>query len=186
MSRSFVRNTKMPGATSQAGRTRLIGAGVLLGIGLGGLFDGIVLHQILQWHHMVSSPTPPDTVENLELNTLGDGIFHAAAWVVTVAGVFVLMASNGARHAPGGTRTLLGALVAGWGLFNVVEGIIDHHLLGLHHVRPGADQLLYDAAFLVWGGAMLAIGWWAIARAIGAMSGEPHTPNRSLDADRSR
>jgi uncharacterized membrane protein len=27
---------------------------LLLGIGLGGFFDGIVLHQILQWHHMLS------------------------------------------------------------------------------------------------------------------------------------
>ena len=75
----------------QPSRTRLIIAAVLLGVGLGGFFDGIVLHQILQWHHMVSTPTPPDTLENLELNTLGDGIFHAATWVVTITGVFVLM-----------------------------------------------------------------------------------------------
>jgi uncharacterized membrane protein len=126
------------------------------------LFDGIVLHQILQWHHMVSSPTPPTTLENLELNTLGDGIFHAVAWVVTVAGVFGLMASNGARHATGGTRTLIGGLLAGWGLFNVVEGAIDHHVLGLHHVRPGPDELLYDVAFLVWGGALLIVGGWLV------------------------
>jgi uncharacterized membrane protein len=26
-------------------------AGIFLGLGLGGFFDGIVLHQILQWHH---------------------------------------------------------------------------------------------------------------------------------------
>jgi Predicted membrane protein (DUF2243) len=29
-------------------------AGILLDLGLGGFFDGIVLHQILQWHHMVT------------------------------------------------------------------------------------------------------------------------------------
>jgi len=29
-------------------------AGILLGIGLGGFVDGIVLHQILQWHHMLT------------------------------------------------------------------------------------------------------------------------------------
>ena len=167
-------------------RRRLIGAGILLGIGLGGLFDGIVLHQILQWHHMVSSTTPPDTVENLELNTLGDGIVHAVAWVVTVTGVFVLMSSSGARHEPGGTRTFVGALLAGWGLFNVLEGIIDHHLLGLHHVRPGADQVLYDVAFLVWGAAMLIAGRWAVARARDATRGETHAPSRSLDVERSR
>jgi uncharacterized membrane protein len=187
MSNALTPNTSMPRAKNvPTSRRRLIIAGILLGVGLGGLFDGIVLHQILQWHHMVSSTTPPNTVENLELNTLGDGIVHAAAWVVTVAGVFVLMASNGARHEPGGTRTLVGALLAGWGLFNVVEGVIDHHLLGLHHVRPGADQLLYDVAFLVWGGAMLIVGWWFVARATGATSAETEPANRSLDAERSR
>ena len=45
-------------------------AGILFGLGLGGLFDGIVLHQVLQWHHMVSSWYPPTTIPNLELNTL--------------------------------------------------------------------------------------------------------------------
>ncbi len=139
-------------------RERLVAAGVLLGIGLGGFFDGIVLHQILQWHHLVSTPTPPDTLENLQHNTFWDGVFHAATWVVTVVGVFVLMASSGARSQRGGTRTLVGAMLAGWGGFNLVEGLIDHQILGLHHVRPGPDELLYDVGFLLWGAAMLGIG----------------------------
>ena len=29
--------------------------GIILGVGLGGFVDGIVLHQVLQWHHMLSS-----------------------------------------------------------------------------------------------------------------------------------
>ncbi len=144
-------------------RGRFMIAAVLLGLGLGGFFDGIVLHQILQWHHLVSTPTPPTTLENLELNTVGDGLFHAATWIVTVAGVFVLMASNGARHEGGATRRFVGGLLIGWGLFNVVEGIIDHHLLNLHHVRPGPDEFLYDVAFLAWGTAMIVVGW-ALAR----------------------
>jgi uncharacterized membrane protein len=31
-----------------------IASGILFGLGLGGFFDGIVLHQVLQWHHMLS------------------------------------------------------------------------------------------------------------------------------------
>ncbi len=142
----------------QPSRWRLIAAAILLGLGLGGFFDGIVLHQILQWHHMVSTPTPPTTVENLELNTLGDGLFHLATWVLTVAGVFALMASNGARNEPGGMPALIGCLLVGWGLFNVVEGVVDHHLLNLHHVRPGPDEFLYDIGFLAWGAIMLVTG----------------------------
>ena len=141
-----------------APRGRLLAAATLLGIGLGGLFDGIVLHQILQWHHMVSARTPPDTLEALERNTLGDGLFHAAAWVLTVAGVFLLATASGARTAPGGGRTLLGGALVGWGLFNTLEGLIDHHLLSLHHVRPGPDELLWDLAFLAWGAGMLVVG----------------------------
>lgn len=140
-------------------------AGILLGLGLGGFFDGIVLHQILQWHHMVSTPTPPDTLENLQINTLGDGIFHAATWILTVAGVSVLMSSNGARHESGGTRTLIGGMLAGWGLFNTAEGVIDHHVLRLHHVRPGPDEMLYDLGFLVWGVVMLVLGLAMVRRA---------------------
>jgi len=30
-------------------------AGILLGPGLGGFFDGILLHQVLQWHRMFTN-----------------------------------------------------------------------------------------------------------------------------------
>ena len=29
--------------------------GILLGVGLGGFVDGMMLHQILQWHHTLTS-----------------------------------------------------------------------------------------------------------------------------------
>ena len=152
-------------ADAEPRRGRFLVAAVLLGLGLGGFFDGILLHQILQWHHMVSTPAPPTTLENLQLNTIGDGLFHAATWMVTVAGVFTLWASQGPRHEPGAGNRLVGGMLIGWGLFNVVEGLIDHHLLNLHHVRPGPDELLYDLAFLAWGAAMLVIGWLTVRRA---------------------
>ena len=132
-------------------------ASVLLGIGLGGFFDGIVLHQVLQWHHLLSAHAPPDSLANLELNTLADGLFHSATWVVTVAGIFALWQSlrRGDRLDMAG---LVGGMLAGWGGFNLVEGLIDHHILGLHHVRPGPHELLYDLGFLAWGAVMLVAG----------------------------
>ena len=148
--------------SARPSRQRLLWAGLLLGIGLGGLFDGIVMHQVLQWHHLFSEHVPPNTVENLELNTLADGVFHAATWIVTVAGILTLWASDGARHHAGGTRCLVGATLVGWGSFNTVEGIVDHHVLNLHHVRPGPDEFLYDLAFLAWGVAMAIVGTWLI------------------------
>ena len=130
---------------------------VLLGIGLGGFFDGIVLHQILQWHHMLSAHTPPTSLANLQLNTLADGIFHASTWVFTLAGIFLLWSAV-RDGAPLGWHRLIGGLLAGWGGFNLIEGIVDHQILGVHHVRPGPDELLYDVGFLIWGALMLVIG----------------------------
>lgn len=47
-----------------------LSSGILLGLGLGGFFDGIALHQLLQWHHLLTSAGyPPDSVENLDVNT---------------------------------------------------------------------------------------------------------------------
>jgi uncharacterized membrane protein len=130
---------------------------VVLGVGLGGLFDGIVLHQILQWHHMLSAHTPVDTVDGLRANTVADGLFHASTWLCTVAGLVLLV-----RELRGGAavrwKGLFGGLLTGWGAFNVIEGLVDHYLLGLHHVRPGPDQMLYDGAFLVAGLAMTIVG----------------------------
>jgi len=136
-------------------------AGILLGIGLGGFVDGIVLHQVLQWHHMLTSTGehPATTVAGLETNTLWDGLFHAAAWLATVAGV-VLLVRAGLRVAP---LRLAGLMLAGWGSFNLVEGTIDHHVLGIHHVRAGDAQWAYDAGFLLLGAALL-VGGLALAR----------------------
>ncbi len=136
---------------------------LLLGVGLGGFFDGIVFHQILQWHHMLSAHAPPHSLSNLQLNTLADGLFHGSAWVLTSIGVFVLWASVRGGASLSWSR-LIGGLLAGWGGFNTVEGLIDHHILGVHHVRPGPDELLYDIGFLTWGTIMLAIGVMLLRR----------------------
>jgi uncharacterized membrane protein len=46
----------------------------------------------------------------------------------------------------------------GWGLFNLVEGIVDHHILGIHHVRSGPHQVWYDVGFLVLGAVLVLAG----------------------------
>ena len=137
---------------------------ILLGIGLGGFFDGIVLHQVLQWHHLLSTPYPPDTIPNLELNTFADGLFHVVTWVITVFAVgAVWMTVREVRGRPS-WGVLIGGVLGGWGGFNLIEGIVDHHILGIHHVRPGPDQSLWDAAFLIWGALMLLAGAFILRR----------------------
>ena len=71
-----------------------ISAGIFFGLGLGGFFDGIVLHQVLQWHHMLSGWYPVNTIENLELNTRWDGIFHSTTYLFVLIGVFLPLADG--------------------------------------------------------------------------------------------
>ena len=141
---------------------RFTTAGVILGLGLGGFFDGIVLHQVLQWHHMLTATSPPTSVGSLELNTLWDGLFHTMTYVFTVVGLFLLWRAARAANTLPPTRALVGALLMGWGTFNLVEGIIDHHLLGIHHVLdslpPGPIRLVLDLAFLALGVAFILVG----------------------------
>jgi uncharacterized membrane protein len=133
--------------------------GVLLGIGLGGFVDGIVLHQILQWHHMLTSAGYPATsVPNFALNTLFDGLFHASTWIATAIGLLLLHRAVRRGEAWSGAR-LIGGMAIGWGSFNLVEGIIDHHILGLHHVKEGAaSPLLWDLGFLAFGATLVLVG----------------------------
>jgi uncharacterized membrane protein len=132
---------------------------VLLGVGMGGFVDGIVLHQILQWHNMLSTVLPPSTLEAMHVNMLWDGLFHAAVWSATLAGL--LLVWSGARGAvvmpP--ARWLIGLMLIGWGLFNFLEGLINHHLLGIHHVREWGPNPAWDYAFLASGPVLVAIGW---------------------------
>src|SRR5918995_1174766 len=84
--------------------------GLLMGVGVGGFVDGIVLHQMLQWHHMLTGhgDYPPTTVAGLEVNTLWDGIFHAGTWVSTAVGVFLLWKAGPRRGVSPGGRCSLG------------------------------------------------------------------------------
>ncbi len=153
--------------------------GILLGLGLGGFVDGILIHQIFQWHHMISDARgdPVTTVTGLEANTVADGLFHLGTWVLVLAGAMTMLASwRQGRLAPT-WRFQIGLLLAGWGLFNLVEGIIDHQILGIHHVRDDLrGPLSWDLGFLAFG-AVLVIGGWALHRAGARRSALAAEPN---------
>ncbi|MDQ0767867.1 putative membrane protein [Pseudarthrobacter defluvii] len=141
----------------------------LMGMGLGGFVDGILLHQLLQWHHMLTH-TPSGnakTVAGLELNTLADGVFHGGMWVLVAAAAVLAirarrngtLSSSWAFHA--------GLVLLGWGTFNVVEGLVDHQLLGIHHVRDDlGGPLAWDLGFLAVSLVLALAGWLLYRRAV--------------------
>ena len=155
-------------------------AGIFLGIGLGGFFDGIVFLQILQRHHPVSNVYAPDSLPNIQFNTLMDELFHAATYAFVIVGLVIFWnaARKGTLYAS--WRMLIGTVLMGFGLFNLVEGAVNHHLLQLHHVNETAPEeqwLLWDIGFLAWGALMLGGGLYLYVTAKRAM------PSQTQDAE---
>ncbi|WP_063729599.1 DUF2243 domain-containing protein [Streptomyces sp. RTd22] len=157
--------------------------GIILGIGLGGFLDGILLHQLLQWHHMLTSTNhdrigvkyySPHSVSGLEMNTVWDGIFHTVCWLAVLTGLAILYSRvTHHRRRVWSSRVLWGWILAGWGLFNLVEGVLDHQLLGIHHVYGGPHQMWWDIGFLVLG-ALLLVGGYGLQR--GGRTFDPEAP----------
>ena len=133
-------------------------AGLVLGFGLGMFIDGIVLHQLLQWHHLVSEYEPTASVAGLEENTLWDGVFHLSAWIVTLVGAVLLWRS---RFEPTRLplRAFAGLLLIGWGAFHAVDQFVFHLALEAHHIRDVEDYAVYDWSFFALGVVFVAVGW---------------------------
>ena len=131
---------------------------LVLGFGLGAFLDGIVLHQVLQWHHLVQSRISVTDRAGLESNTFWDGVFHLAVWGIVVTGVAW---SWGRRDALGqlSGRAASGLLLVGWGTFNLVDQVVFHMILEAHHIRMVDDYLVYDLGFTAIGIGLIATGW---------------------------
>ncbi len=135
-------------------------SGIAFGVALAGFWDGITLHSILQWHHMISGRVPADNMRGMQLNMIADGFFDFFCWIITVLAL-VLLFRDAKRQTLPRAKIYLGWILFGGGLFNLIEGLIDHEMLGIHHVHPGPHWLAWDIGFLLVGGVLLmAIGWF--------------------------
>ncbi|UVW28071.1 DUF2243 domain-containing protein [Massilia sp. H6] len=131
---------------------------VALGFALGGFFDGILLHQILQWHHLLSQVAGMD---DLRLQVLWDGYFHALMYVIALAalaGLWWQQHQRAAASIPG--WPLLGALLVGFGAWHIADTVLSHWLLQIHRIRiDSANPLLWDLLWLAGFGILpLALG----------------------------
>jgi uncharacterized membrane protein len=106
----------------------LIQAGTILGVGLGGFFDEILFHQIFQLHN---------------------GLFHVFHWFMTLLGIGCVWRCAGRKDVPHSTSVLMGGILQGWGVFNLIEGIIDRQII---------EHFYYDVAFLLSGVVMISVG----------------------------
>lgn len=136
-------------------------SGVALGFALGGFFDGILLHQILQWHHLLSLVRG---VADLRMQVLWDGYFHALMYLIALVALWGLWRS---RHQPdAGGRALVAAALLGFGAWHVVDALLSHWLLGIHRIRiDSPNPLFWDLLWLgAFGIAPAIAGWWLSRR----------------------
>ena len=137
-------------SSSRADRPSLLWPGILVGIGLAGTLDEVVLHQLLAWHHFYDRSTTT-------VGLVSDGLFHLFSTAVLVIGLIQLVERR--RTTPDPPRVALAGILLGAGGFNLYDGTIQHKLLGLHQVRANApNNLPYDLAFLALAAAVALAG----------------------------
>lgn len=141
-------------------------AGYLLGFALGGFFDGILLHQVLQWHHLLSA-VKRAPFQDIKVQILADGLFHVLMYFIAASGLWLLWKARRAYAAPGADRLLLANAFIGFGVWHVLDSILSHWILGIHRIRMDTDKVLFwDLLwFFVFGIAFIAIGWLLRKRA---------------------
>ncbi|HKO88399.1 MAG TPA: DUF2243 domain-containing protein [Burkholderiales bacterium] len=130
-----------------------------LGIALGGFFDGILLHQLLQWHHLLSA-VDTGIFSDLRGQVLADGLFHALMYLVAVGALWALLRTRAQMAQPSANRRLTAGLLIGFGIWHVLDAVLSHWLLGIHRIRVDvANPLPWDIAWvLVFGLVPIVIG----------------------------
>lgn len=146
--------------SSKALRTGpLVTASTLLGLGMGGFIDGILLHQILQWHQMISNVIPPVDLMTKNINMFWDGIFHVFTWMFTLIGIILLWRLFFRPEVVKSTIILTGGLIFGWGLFNLADSIANHYVFKLHNVRETVQNIwAWNLGFLIFAILLIIIG----------------------------
>lgn len=141
-------------------------AGVLLGVALGGFFDGILLHQILQWHHLLSNV---DGVQDLRMQVFFDGVFHLLMYLVGLAGLIMLWRARRRLDQAGSGRRLVSWCLIGFGLWHVLDAVLSHWILGIHRIRMDTSHpWLWDGLwFVVFGLGPLVWGGWRLRQSGG-------------------
>jgi uncharacterized membrane protein len=162
----------MASPSAPASPRAFVAGSLTFGFGLGGLADGIVLHQLLQWHNLISEQVPRQSQAALERNLFWDGVFHLGTTVILVLGFLLIWRGWERQERATGNLSALGGLtLIGWGGFHVVDQLVFHELLNLHNIREGVPNVAsYNWGFLLIG-LVLAGGGWLLLRTRGRVGG---------------
>lgn len=162
----------MPAFTSHRFSGRFAWSGYLLGFSLGGFFDGILLHQVLQWHHLLINVKSP-FFQDIKNQILADGLFHVLMYFIAMIGLWKLWKARQEFAQQGADKLLLGNAFIGFGVWHILDSILSHWILGIHRIRVDAENVLFwDLLwFIVFGVAFVVIGMMIRKRSGGADGG---------------
>ena len=133
-------------------------AGFCLGFALAGFFDGILLHQILQWHSLLSS-LDGEAFRDLRFRMLTDGLFHVIMYLVGVVGLWLLWRTRAQFGSSGSGRRFASTLFIGFGVWHLIDAVLNHWILELHHIKEDdANWLAWDLVFFALGLVCVGIG----------------------------
>jgi uncharacterized membrane protein len=119
-----------------------------------------VLHQILQWHEMISNRLSPTTYTNKSINMFWDGIFEAITWIFTMAGIIMMWVSMKRKDLNLSNNLFVGGVISGWGVFNLLDSVFNHYLFRFHNVREfSPDKDAWNLGFLIVSIVVILLGW---------------------------
>ena len=143
-------------------RAPLTGA-FIVGFAFSAFFDGILLHQVLQWHHLLSLASG-ELFRDIRVQLLADGLFHVMSYFLAVGGLVLLWRHRGSEPSD---RIVLAWAVFGFAAWQSVDVILVHWAIGLHRVRVDVPSpLRWDIGWLIAFGLLpLLAGLWLLGRA---------------------
>ncbi len=160
-------------------RRLLLLSGWVIGFALGGFLDGILLHQVLQWHHLLSL-VPGEALRDIRAQILADGLFHVAMYVIAAAGLWMMWRGRAGFTGAGVDRLFLANTALGFSLWQFVDTVLFHWILGIHRIRVDVDNpLAWDIGWLLVFGVtslILGIGLRRSARGDGGGGGLRRAP----------
>lgn len=142
--------------------------GVLIGFGIGGLVNGIVVRDLLQWHQTMSG-TEAMSGAGLEMNLRANGIVAAGCLLIALVGVLWLWNAASMRrhdHWRGSGRHMIGWFLIGWAVFTIASTVVATMILGWHDVNEtvaAGDRMMWN-----WGavGVGVVVGLIGLALAM--------------------
>lgn len=137
-----------------------------LGFSLAGFFDGILLHQVLQWHHLLSN-VEGAAFRDLRVQIAADGYFHVLMYLLLALAIWLVWRRRAALAAADAGPRFIQFLLIGFGVWQIVDVVLFHWILGIHNIRVGVDNpIVWDIGWLILLGA-LPLGLAAVLRAGG-------------------